>query len=97
MVGTPTSVAAMAPCTAPGVAVNVKIEEAVFTLHSGALKVNGSLLTEVHVVARVYSRYTAEASFFASQLSALERHQRHVCRAALPFRQASTEERSASS
>ena len=55
--------------SAPGLSVNVKTEEALFKIHDGALTVNGSFLTEAHVVARVYSRYTAEASFFASQLS----------------------------
>ena len=52
--------------SAPGLSVNVKTEEAMFKIHDGALTVNGSFLTEAHVVARVYSRYTAEASFFAA-------------------------------
>ena len=54
--------------SAPGLAVNVKVEST-FTIRNGQLTVNGTFLTEVHVVARVdKARRPANASFFASQL-----------------------------
>ena len=52
----------------PDLSVNVKTEEAIFTLHGGALKVNGSFLTEAHVTAQLSSRKLATASFWASEL-----------------------------
>ena len=39
--------------SAPGFAVNVKTEQAVFTIHEGALTINGTFLTEAHVVAEM--------------------------------------------
>jgi len=56
--------------SAPGLAVNVKTEEATFGL--GNLTVNGSFITEAHVVARVggAKRKWANASFWASELNA---------------------------
>ena len=57
--------------SAPGLAVNVKTENATFTLHDGRLTVHGSFLTEMHLVARVggYKRKWANASFWASELN----------------------------
>ena len=53
----------------PAFSVNVKVEEAVFTIHDGALTVNGSFLTEAHVAARLsQSGGRATASFWAAQL-----------------------------
>ena len=37
----------------PGLSVNVRIEEALYTLHDGKLLVNGTFMTEVHVSALV--------------------------------------------
>ena len=55
--------------SAPGLAVNVKIEESSFAIRNGKLAVNGSFLTEAHVVARVdRGRREATASFYASEL-----------------------------
>ena len=55
--------------SAPGLAVNVKVEESTFTIRNGQLTVIGTYLTEVHVVARVdKARLLANASFLASQL-----------------------------
>ena len=57
--------------SAPGLSVNVKTEDARFVLNNGRLTVDGSFITEVHVVARVGPRKTvklAKASFWASQL-----------------------------
>ena len=45
--------------SAPGLSVNVKIQEAVFTIHNGALMVNGSFLVEAHVVARVAHQHVS--------------------------------------
>ena len=57
--------------SAPNLAVNVKTEDSSFLLNGGKLKVNGSFLTEVHVVARVggAKRKWAMASFWASELN----------------------------
>ncbi|EOD30059.1 hypothetical protein EMIHUDRAFT_462926 [Emiliania huxleyi CCMP1516] len=55
--------------SAPGLSVNVKIQEAVFTIHDGALTVNGSFLVEAHVVARFANQRSAKASFWGSELS----------------------------
>ena len=55
--------------SAPGLSVNVKIQEAVFTIHNGALTVNGSFLVEAHVIARVAHKRSATASFWGSELS----------------------------
>ena len=41
--------AGLALPSAPGLAVNVKIEEATFKLHGGNLTVDGSFMTEAHV------------------------------------------------
>ena len=55
--------------SAPGLAVNVKVEESTFTLRGGKVAVNGSYLTEAHVVASVdKGRREATASFYASEL-----------------------------
>lgn len=54
--------------SAPGFAVNVKTEQAVFTIHEGALTVNGTFLTEAHVVAEMPHQRRAVASFWASEL-----------------------------
>lgn len=54
--------------SAPGFSVNVKMEEAVFKTHNGALTVNGSFLTEAHVVARFAPQRSATASFWAAEL-----------------------------
>ena len=57
--------------SAPGLAVNVKTEDATFTLHGGELTVDGSFITEAHVVARVGGAKRKEllASFWASELN----------------------------
>ena len=55
--------------SAPGLSVNVKIQEAVFTIRDGALTVNGSFLVEAHVVARFAHQRSAKASFWGSELS----------------------------
>ena len=57
--------------SAPGLAVNVKIEEALFTLHDGALTVNGSFITEAHVLARGIEDRQVSASFFSKELDEL--------------------------
>ena len=54
--------------SAPDFAVNVKTEEAVFRLHNGALTVNGSFLTEAHIITRFAHQRSAFASFWASEL-----------------------------
>ena len=54
--------------SAPGLSVNVKTEEAIFTLHGGALRVNGSFLTEAHITAQLSPQKLATASFWASEL-----------------------------
>ena len=54
--------------SAPGLSVNVKIEETIFTLHQGSLTVNGTFLTEAHLVARMSPQKHATASFWASEL-----------------------------
>ena len=54
--------------SAPGLAVNVKTEEAMFTLHDGSLTVNGTFLTEAHVVARISPQKVAQASFYSAEL-----------------------------
>lgn len=55
----------------PGLAVNVKVEEASFSIKRGALTVDGTFLTELHVVARVggTKRKLFLASFWASELN----------------------------
>ena len=53
----------------PNFTVNVKTEEAVFKVYEGTLTVNGSFLTEAHIVARFANRGFAKASFWASELS----------------------------
>ena len=50
--------------SAPGLSVNVKTEEAVFKIHDGALTINGSFLTEAHVIARFAPQRSATASFW---------------------------------
>ena len=55
--------------SAPGLSVNVKTEEAVFKIHDGALTINGSFLTEAHVIARFAPQRSATASFWASELN----------------------------
>ena len=57
--------------SAPGFSVNVKTEDATFRLHGGKLTVDGSFITEVHVVARVggAKRKPATASFWGSLLN----------------------------
>ena len=54
-----------------GLAFNVKTEDATFTLHGGKLTVDGSFITEAHVVARVggAKRKTATASFWGAELN----------------------------
>ena len=42
--------------SAPGFAVNVRTEDATFTLHGGKLTVHGSFITEAHVVAQMGPR-----------------------------------------
>ena len=54
--------------SAPGLSVNVKTEEAVFKIHDGALTINGSFLTEAHVIARFAPQRSSTASFWASEL-----------------------------
>ena len=54
--------------SAPGLSVNIKTEDAVFKIHDGALIVNGSFLTEAHVIARMSPQKQATASFWASEL-----------------------------
>lgn len=58
--------------SAPRLGVNVKTETATFTLNGGQLQVDGSFITEVHLVALVggAKRKRATASFWASELSA---------------------------
>ena len=48
--------------------VNVKTEEAIFTIHDGALTVNGTFITEAHVAARLSRNRRAAASFFSKEL-----------------------------
>jgi len=60
--------------SAPGLSVNIKTEEAIFKIHDGALTVNGSFLTEAHVVARVgavggHAGHKATASFWSTELN----------------------------
>ena len=56
--------------SAPGLAVNARTEDAIFDLHDGKLEVNGSFITEAHLVARVgQSRQIwANLSYWASEL-----------------------------
>ena len=54
--------------SAPGLSVSVKTEEAVFKIHDGALTINGSFLTEAHVIARFAPQRSSAASFWASEL-----------------------------
>ena len=57
--------------SAPGFSLNVKIEEALFTLREGRLVVNGTFITEAHVIARTGpGRHpkVATASIWASEL-----------------------------
>ena len=53
----------------PDFAVNVKTEDAVFKAHEGSLTVNGTFITEAHIVARYASHRVAKASFFSSLLN----------------------------
>ena len=55
----------------PGLSVNVKTEDATFKMPAQHLVVDGSFITEVHVVARVggAKRKHATASFWASELN----------------------------
>jgi len=55
----------------PGLSVNVKIEEASFRLHNDKLTVNGSFITEAHLVARLGpgGKTRANVSFWASELN----------------------------
>ena len=57
--------------SAPNLAVNVKTEAASFKLHGGKLTVDGSFMTEAHIVARVggTKRKWANVSFWASKLN----------------------------
>lgn len=57
--------------SAPNLAVNIKTEEASFKLHGGKLTVDGSFMTEAHVVARVggSKQKWANFSFWASELT----------------------------
>ena len=55
--------------SAPEFSVNVKIEDAVFRMHNGALTINGSFLTEAHVTAHFAPQRSATASFWASELN----------------------------
>lgn len=57
--------------SAPGLALNVKTENSTFTLHEGALTVEGSFITEVHLAAIVGGsrRKWANVSFWASELN----------------------------
>ena len=54
--------------SAPNFAVNVKIEEAAFKAYGGSLTINGSFLTEAHIVARDAHKRFVKASFWASEL-----------------------------
>ena len=54
--------------SAPDLSVNVKIAEAVFRIHDGALTVNGSFLVEAHIVSKFSNNRNATASFWASEL-----------------------------
>ena len=56
----------------PGLGVNVRIEEALYTLHDGKLLVNGTFMTEVHVSALVAGDRLckwAYVSYVASELN----------------------------
>ena len=57
--------------SAPGIALNVRIEEATFRLNGGRLEVDGSFITEAHLRARVggNKRKTATVSFWGSRLN----------------------------
>ena len=61
--------------SAPGLAVNIKTEGASFTLRAGQLRVDGSFITEVHVVATVWvespvaGHNRAKASMWAEKLN----------------------------
>ena len=57
--------------SAPGFSVNVRTEDATFRLHGGKLTVDGSFITEVHVVARVggAKRKWANASCWAAEFN----------------------------
>ena len=54
--------------SSPTMSVNVKTEEAIFTLHDGALTVNGTFITEAHIAARLPRNRRAAASFFSKEL-----------------------------
>ena len=54
--------------SAPGLSVNVKMEEAVFLAHHGVLTVNGTFITEAHITAKLSPQRLATASFWASEL-----------------------------
>ena len=53
----------------PRLSVNVRTAEALFQLHDGELTVNGTFLVEAHLVAKLEAGYTAQASFWASELN----------------------------
>jgi len=58
--------------SAPGLSVNVRLEEALYTLRDGQLLVNGTFMTEAHVAALVAGERSckwAYASYFASELN----------------------------
>ena len=52
----------------PKISVNVRTEETIFTLHNGALIINGTFLTEAHIITRFAHQRSAFASFWASEL-----------------------------
>ena len=58
--------------SAPGLAVNIKTEDAVFRMNGGRLVVHGSFITEAHVVARAAGSNFAfvNASFPGSSMVA---------------------------
>ena len=74
--------------SAPDVSVNLKTEEAEFTLNRGRLTVNGSFITEAHLVARggQSRQIWANLSYWASELGDLVASgtERHLRRTAAP-------------
>ena len=58
--------------TSPGFAINIRTEDATFTLFKGKLTVEGSFITEVHFVASTGRRpgELVHAAFWGSELSA---------------------------
>ena len=54
----------------PHLSVNIRTDESVFQLHGGALTVNGTFLTEAHLVAQIHrSGVLAKVSFWASEVN----------------------------